>query len=980
MQQNHNLATLVSARPDEGRVAARLHPSRAPSTTHRTSTVGDIGMNHHIPGRQASGLRTRTLSRSIHLLLAGAMATAPVQLLAQDSAPAQEPATTPDARQLDAIQVTGSYSLSLERAVDLKRDNVGFSDSIVATDVADFPEQNLAEALQRMPGVTIERNKGLGSRVNVRGLPTEFTFVSINNLATASGSGGRDVEFDMFASEIIQSVTVQKSPTAADEEGGIAGSVLIRTARPFDYPSRKVAASAEGAHNSISEEVDPRFSFLASDTWGDFGALVSFSKAERTNRTDSNSGINFRPLSRFLDATGERSDQAAAVLARDAGIVLEDPTDHDVTNRIIFQDKVGDRVYLNEQDKTGATLSLQYKPSNDFSLTFDTLHGSFDTTEDEYDAAAYSASSRSTLDTIHEYDSTTLADYGITVLRDVSYTATQHEFLSKERINETDYQQYSLAMDWTPGDWEVNGLVGFSGAEKTYDYANLKHVAYAPSRTRWTEDGGETIPSAASAGFDMYDSPESYLFEAYETQLEHVDDDKYAAQLDATRHLQLDVLPALSSIQVGARFTDKSKEREYGETKIQGPGEGDISWLNTRTLADSPLQWVTDIVPGGGYVPRDLAWMQVSNDYARDFFRYAGFEVPIDDAQYYRVDEEVTSLYAMLNFDFDLGRVPVFVNAGARAVDTDVMSYGYHQVQNPDGSDGLTAEPVSSDGNYREVLPSLNVQAGLTDNLVLRGAASETLMRPALTDIAYRRSVSWNEFRFMDGNPDLKPTMADQWEAGLEYYLDNGGLLAASYFWKEIEGVVRQELTGIVEDVEKLNANGTLDGYYDFEVYQPVNAEGAYEVSGIELIAQMPLGMLHPVLEGFGFNANYTVLDSTLTGASDLDIPTAPEGLAEKAYNVTLYYENDRFDARVSYNYKDEYVEYIHLNSYPVYRDAYGQTDISIGYRINDVLKVTLEGINVTDEATTGYTLDPSFPLMNEYSGRRVALGVRADF
>ncbi len=111
---------------------------------------------------------------------------------------------------IEVIAVSGSYVKSLEKAVDIKRSNISFSDSIVATDIADFPEQNLAEALQRMPGVTIERNKGLGSRVNVRSLPTEFTHVSINGLATASGSGGRDVEFDIFASENIQAVTVKK--------------------------------------------------------------------------------------------------------------------------------------------------------------------------------------------------------------------------------------------------------------------------------------------------------------------------------------------------------------------------------------------------------------------------------------------------------------------------------------------------------------------------------------------------------------------------------------------------------------------------------------------------------------------------------------------------------------------------------------------------------------------------------------------------
>ncbi|MEL1264849.1 TonB-dependent receptor [Pseudoxanthomonas putridarboris] len=930
-----------------------------------------------------TGLRYRYLNAT----------TVTIEAETAEAVPAAAPPTTgtaPDGaaslqadvapQELESIEVVGSYSRSLEQAVDIKRANIAFSDSIVATDVADFPEQNLSEALQRMPGVTIERNKGLGTRVNVRGLPSEFTHVSINDLATASGSGGRDVEFDIFASEIIQQVTVQKSPTAADEEGGIAGSVQISTARPFDYNGRKLVASAEGAYNSISEETDPKFSFLASDTWGDWGALVSYSKAQRTNRTDSTSGINFRPMSRFLEATGPRADQAAEVLERDAGVIVRNPLDRDETNRIIFQDKVGDRIYLNDQDKWGATASLQYKPSSNFSLTFDAMVGGYDTVEDEYDAAAYSASSRSTLDTIHEYDDTTLSKYGMVVLRDVSYTATQHEFLSKEFIKNTDYSQYSVAMDWKTGTWTIDALVGYSGAEKTSDFANLKHVAYAPSRTRWTGRSGETIPSADPASFDMYDSPERYLFEAYETTLEKVTDDKYAAEVNFAKSLDLAFLPALSSVQFGARYTDKSKERYYGALNIQGPGPGDSSWVNTRTLADSELRWVTDIVPGGSYRPKNLDWRQASNDYARRTFRYPGFVTPFDDGQYYRVDEEVASVYAMGNFHFDVGSVPVVANAGARFVDTSVLSSGFHQIQNPDGSSGYTDAPVSKKGSYSDLLPSLNMTAELSDGLLLRAAASETLMRPALTDIAYKRTASWNSFRFTDGNPDLKPTNAKQWEVGLEKYLQNGGLLAASYFWKEIEGVVRNELTGVVRNVEKLNANGTLDGYYDFDVYQPVNADGSYEVNGIELIAQLPLSMLHRSLEGFGINANYTLLDTSLTGESDLGIPTPPVGLADKTYNFTLYYENDRFDARVSYNYKDKYVEGIGYEMYPIWRDAYDQVDISIGYKLTDRVKISLKGINVTDNETTGYTMDPSFPTMYEFSGRRISLGLRADF
>ncbi|MGO2169331.1 MAG: TonB-dependent receptor [Pseudoalteromonas sp.] len=887
---------------------------------------------------------------------------------------------------MEQIVVTGSYIKSLEKAIDLKRENIGFSDSIVASDIADFPEQNLAEALQRMPGVTIERNKGLGQKVNVRSLPSEFTFVSINNLATASGSGGRDVEFDMFASEIIQSVTVKKSPTAADEEGGIAGSVAITTARPFDYEGRKMVASFEGAYNEISEQTDPKFAFLASDTFGDWGALASIAYSERTNRTDSNSGIDFRPLSRWLEKSGSsqwQADQAADVLERDTGITINDRLDSDETSRVVFLNKVGDRSYLTEQEKWGATLSLQYKPSSEFSLTFDGLLGSFDDHEDEYDAAAYAASSVSSLERVNQYDSSTLSDYGITVLTDVDYAATQHEFLSKENSSDTDYQQFSIAMDWIVGQWDINGLFGYSGADKSIESTNLKHTAYRATRSRYTSTGAETIPSDSADTFDMYNSPEAYLFDYNEVNREAISDDKYAAQLDFTRQLNLAFFPALSKVQFGARYTDKSKERNYGSNRVTGPSAGDTSWVGTRTLADSELTNITDLVNGGEYlseVPSKQGWSQISNSYARDQLRYEGFGVDFEEDQYYQVEEKTTAIYAMADFVFDIGDMPATLNTGVRYIDTDVNSSGYHQVQNDDGSTNYTSEPVSKNGHYTDLLPSINFTLELNDDLILRTAASETLMRPALTDIAYKRTVSLSEFKYRDGNPDLQPTYADQWEVGLEWYLEEGGILAVSYFEKEIEGVVRESLTGVVEGVTKYNDNGTVDGVYDFDVYQKVNAEGAYDVSGVEFVAQIPFVRFHNLLDGFGINANYTTLDNSLTGSSDLGIPTPPEGLADETFNLTFYYENESFDARISYNYKDKYVEYIELDMYPVYRDAYGQTDVSLGYNINNSMKVTLEGINITDEETKGYTLDPAFPTMYEFSGRRVSLGFRAIF
>lgn len=921
--------------------------------------------------------RKNGIGRAARFLVGGAIAALVTAPAMAQSAPSTSPA---DADTANDIVVTG-YSASLEEAINIKRETIGFSDSIVATDIADFPEQNLSEALQRIPGVTIERDKGLGRRVNVRGLPSEFTFVSINKLATASGSGGRDVEFDIFASELIQSVTVHKSPTAADEEGGIAGSVAIQTARPFDKPGLRVVGSVEGAYNSISEKIDPQVSFLASDTFGDFGVLVSVAKQKRTNRTDSNSGINFRPISRWTDRGlgNANARQALAVLERDAGVTVNDVTDADEVSRIVFLDKVGDRVYLNDQDRLGLSGSLQYKPSEQFSITFDAFLGSYDTTEDEYDAAGYSASSNSTLETIHDYDDTTLSDAGIVVLRDVSYTNTQHEFLSKEYVNETDYRQFGGEMNWETGDWRINVLGGYSGAEKTRDNANLKHVAYAPSRTRYTENGGETIPSDNPRTIDMYNAPASYLFEAYETTYEKIKDDKYAAQLDISRDFDFAGFQALKRINFGGRYTNKANERWYGEEKIQGPTRGSTAYVNKRTLADSPLEYVTDIVGGKSYQPRDLDWQLVSNEYARDFFRPDGFVSPFQDGQYYKVKEATWAAYAMVDFEFDLG-VPVFVNAGARYIRTTVNSSGFHQVQNADGSTGYTPQPISSEGKYSKLLPSINLHAELTDTLLLRAAASQTLIRPALTDLAYKRTASFNDFRFTDGNPNLKPTYADQWEVGVEKYLGRGGILSASYFWKKIKGVVQSELTGVVTDVTKYNANGTVDGVYDFDVYQPVNAEGAYKVSGVELNAVVPFGMFVDALEGFGVNANVTFLDSSLTGESDLGIPTSPIGLADRTYNATVYYDRGPLSARVSYNRKGAYVERIERNMYPVYRDAYGQFDASISYQLTQNVRVELQGINITDAATTGYTMDPAFPTTYEFSGSRFSLGVRAQF
>lgn len=893
---------------------------------------------------------------------------------------------------IEEIEVTASYSKSLEQAIEMKRMETGFSDSIVATDVADFPEQNLVEALQRMPGISMERNRGIGTGVTVRSLPSEYTHVSFNNMSTSSGSGGRGANLDIFASDIIQSVTVKKSPMASEEEGGIAGSIQLRTARPFDFPEDKLIVSADSAYNSISEKVDPKISFLGSKKIGNWGALFSYSEGVRSNRTDSVNG-DLRPIHRWTEKGGNdykewQSAQAMAVLERDAGVTINDPDNRDETSLIAFAKNSASRLYAVDQEKWGATASIQYKPSDDFSLTFDGMLGGYVDDELSYNAHNYTSASNSTLEQIHAYDDTTMSQYGMVIITDATFALTQHEILTEQKKNDTEFNQFSMTLDWEIDGWTIDGLIGYSGAEKTRDEMSIKYEADQRSRTRYTSNSSETIVAAPSADdptpWDPYalESVEQYHMLEYKEKLFAWEDDKYTAQLDFQKDLEFDFLPALSSVQFGVRYTDKTSSGNEGEVKVQGPSEGDNSWKNNRLLTTSEVESTSSLADGGDFsASGNPGWYAIPVNGIRDEYRYDGFGIDFREDKFYEVQEKTLAAYAMVDFAFDIGDMPVYLNTGVRFMDNKLDSAGFHQVQFDDGSTDWSSEPISTTGDSNDVLPSMNLTIDLTDDLVFRAAASETLMRPALGDLAYKRSTDFTNYKYSDGNPGLESTKADQWEVGLEWYPENGGLVALSYFDKRINGAVENQLTGMVTGVEVLNSDGTSNGEHDFEVYQKVNVDGFYDVNGIEVNVQLPFDGLHEYLAGFGINANYTYLDTSLETESDLpQIPNNPRGLAENTYNATVYYENNTFDVRVSYNYKDEYLSGISYDTYPIYRAPYDQFDLAMGYMITDGIKASLKVINLTDEVTEGYNLNPAFPSLYEYSGRRISLGVRGEF
>ncbi|WP_340677579.1 TonB-dependent receptor [Paraglaciecola sp.] len=872
--------------------------------------------------------------------------------------------------ELEKIVVTGSYRESLAQAVDLKRMNIAVSDSIVATDIADFPDQNLAEALQRIPGVAIERDKGMGTKVNVRSLGTGYTHTTINNVSTSSGSGGRDVNFDIFASELIQSVTVKKSPLASDEEGGVAGVVAIQTARPFDFSGTKMIASAEGAYNDLSEKTDPRYSFLVSKNANDkWGMLFSYAAEDRTVRTDQADTAEFKTLGSILEDAYDITYENAIDKGMSAGDAVSAAQyaqsialPGGVSPDALYAENVRDDIMLNKQEKWGATAAFQYRPLADMELSLDLMAGNFYGKEDDYMFGSWSGdATRATNLTIDQNN----------VVTKGTFDNTQHEFKSYDRYRDEDYRQGSLKLDWAVSGWDVDALIGFSSADRSYQRTQAKWKRYAPITQEYTANG----MIRTSDEYDLASDLTGYGFVFMDFDNTKVKDEKVVYQGDLARNIQWDALPALAKIKFGSRYSEKSMTYDHGWTEIKGDtvyqDEGgrqhtSTEWVGTPLPADQAVS-VNDLIPGTDYmsqIPGKFnAWQVIPNAWARENYNVDKVSPNYFFNDHYQVDEDVLAVYAMSDFSFEVGSFPVDINAGIRYISTSQTSFGY---QNVDGK--WSDAPVKFDADYNDVLPSFNLSMSLSDDLLLRFAAARVMSRASLSQLSGKRDISTNNKTIKSGNPQLDPLRANQMDLALEWYFQEGSLIALTAFYKDLESFITEAKTGTTE------YQGDT-----YEVYSYINGEGS-KIKGAELVVQFPFSALSENLEGFGINANYTYVNSSDGNISDIGLEVPMYGLSEDSYNATLYYENTGFDARISYNYKGESVQSLEDNLYPVYRKGYGQFDLSAGYEINDNIKVTAKVINLTDETISEYQVDPAYPMLLQVSGRRISLGVRASF
>lgn len=889
------------------------------------------------------------------------------------TAAAQDAGTA--ATELDAVTVTG-YRASVEKALDIKRGETGMVDAIVAEDIGKFPDSNLAESLQRIPGVVITRDGGEGRNISVRGLGPDFTRVRINGLEALSTVGssdgqggtnrGRGFDFNVFASDLFSQLIARKTASADVEEGSLGATVDLRTARPFDYDGLTIVGNVQAGYNDASQSAMPRFAGLIANNWADgkFGALLSVAYSERETVEEGTGTVRwaggttnggFNPASAFKDAL--RSDVYSPRFPRYT--LME----HD-------------------QKRLGVTGALQFKPSDRTTFSLDALYSKIDAKRDEKYIEA-NGLSKSSADGKKEI----LVNDGEVRNGALVYAQMDNVDIRAENRHDewsTEFYQVSLDGEHRLSDnFTITGKVGTSRSKHEnpiqatimMDKLNVQGYSY--------DYRGNANKPVFNYGIDPTD-PNGWTLSTVRLRQNYVSNDFDNGQLE----FSWAIAPSFTlegGIQAkNFRFDSIERRRAATETNVPTFNGSKIvpadmtEQASLQGMSGSPGKWV---VPNFDAIVNAYGILNGTGDYA--LVDYA--------ASMRSVTEQDRGAWLMGTFGFDIGSVPVSGNIGARYVKTKQSSTG---VATASGT------PISTTvgREYNDFLPSLNLVAEITPDFLVRFGAAKVMSRPGLGSLTpgVTVNVSGSARTVSGGNPMLDPIRAKTADLGFEWYFNAGAMLGVAVFYKDIESFIQNTRESRIYSQSGLPANlldGTTASVTDEFVFTvPINTPGG-DLTGVEFNYTQPFTFLPGKWSNLGMQLNYTYVESKiqyLTSSGAAAQKTDLTGLSKNAWNATLFYEGERWSGRVSATNRDDYLIQVPGTEKGFDSDGrgvHGQSgttflDASIRYRISDQLEISLEGANLTNEAQESWVSNPSVSLPLEYSetGRQYTLGLRYKF
>lgn len=865
-------------------------------------------------------------------------------------------ANTPSADlPMEEVVVSG-YVGSLEQAREIKRNAVGSEEAIVAEDIAAFPDLNLAESLQRIPGITINRDSGEGRQITLRGLGPDFTRTQLNGMEvlgnTASGMdnrGGvsrtRSFDYSLFASELFDRVVIQKSYAADQDEGGIGGTVQLSTAKPFDYDGFKVVLSGKGQSNSVTKTVTPRLVGLVSDRWGDFGALASLAYSVN----DSNE-FGYRNWG-WSQIKVNAANIGPGVSAEDAAL-LE-------SGKIYAPQADTYSTWYDHRTRLGSTVALQYEPTDALKFGFDGLYSRL--TNDRRDYALAAAGTNALTGNV---SGTQLLQSDViqgNTLIAANYTGVD---MRSEYNTETDstkfYQTVLHASDQVSDEFLIKGLVGYSRSD--YQLPYFDKVFLESKNQAFGFDDRPGVP-VNSYGFNPAD-PAQWNLMRLDTQANSIVNAYTNAKLDLDYTLN-----SGSNLEGGAefkRFTDRGAQ------------------YNNKVFYNTPAD--LPIPPGAkGTVPYDTLGQYIVGD-VNQTYAYIGQTRNIMSAAFlspgsnYGITERTVAGYLQYDINTSLWGYRLKANAGVRYYSTDLTS---------DGSvnSGGVLQPVSVKNTYHGALPAVNLALYLQPDLVARLSANRNISRPALGDLAAAGTISTAPFGggLSIGNPNLKPFTADAVEGSLEYYAGRVAFVSAGAFYKKLNSFISSMTTLEPYANTGYPVSFLLPGQTGsilYNVTQPVNVSGA-NIKGIEIGAQRDFDFLPAPFDHLGLVVNGTYADGSsaaiIQGAS-VNLPLV--NLSKYSANATLYYETERWGARISEAYRGKYLDSAGSNgNIGEGYDATNNVDFTAHYNFSKHLRATLEGLNITNQHIVQYTDIPSHRIeVNTSSGRTILWGMTYEY
>ena len=869
--------------------------------------------------------------------IAAAVAGA-VAMLAMDSAGAQEAPANMAVPAPQTVVVTGVRA-ALEQSLRQKRDSDAVVEVVTAEDIGKMPDKNVADAIQRLPGVNTQSSAGgeggfgENDRVSLRGTSPSLQQTLFNGHAISTGDWfvlnqiggnvGRSSSFSLLPSELVGSVVVQKSATADLVEGGVSGAINVITRRPLDFRQQlTVEGSVQANYNDLAGKTEPHLSGLVNwkNATNTLGILLQGFSEKAAVRRDGQEILGYTPI----------SPTSAAAIANPALAGVVAPT------------FIGAALFEQKKKREGGAFDVELRPNRD--LTLD-VNGFYSKLEAPHQNTNWLAAPANSINSLNLIPINPVVRNGTLVAAEFTRNAGE-----VDNIYRPDAGGEAWYLD-VNGKWRVNDRFTLSGkVGKTHGVGWDRDDVYYQNNV----DGGMVYalnglsPASVSYPGGNTVSPGSTAW-AGGGESQSVDKEQYA-QLDG--ELRLDN-PTFQAVRFGARWTDHQRNAEHPLETRPGP----LGFTNPGPA------WNGQLYPGD--FGSDLGGNVASN-----YFKYDGAALGAWGAipgnrlldyvlrhnwmNEFEVGEKTAAVYGMVDFGGDGWSG----NIGLRAVETRQNTI----VNLPGGPAPITGSafgpytPTTFKRTYRDYLPSANLKYNVTPDLVLRTALAKTIARPDYSALGGSVSLNDDALSGNGGNVNLDPVRSTNFDIGAEWYYAPKALLSAGLFYMDLRSIVAQ---------------GTSTGTYynnkrgiptEYQITSPYNTSGRNR--GVELSWQQP------VADNFGFLVNYTFADGELDDGGELI------NSSRNTYNVTGYFENERFSARLAYNWRSKYKAGVDRGA-SQHVDDMPSLAGSINVKLSERFTLTFDALNLTNETIKMYAENEDRPRAFYSNGRTFYLGLR---